>query len=93
MTDGSRVAVASAVGALVGCLAGYVFLTRAGRVLRRRLEYGLEDVARELVRVRTAATGVASEGRKLVDDFSEVFDSDRSPLGARHGASRQTSPF
>ena len=83
MTDNSRVVLAAAIGASLGCVAGYLFWTQPGRVLRRRIEFGLDDLARELVQVRglfANAASVATEGRQILEDFNER-------------GSQQTRPF
>jgi len=53
--DRARVAVSAGVGALVGGLVGYLFLTAAGRRLRERLDPGLDEVLGELRRLGEAA--------------------------------------
>ncbi len=74
-TDNSRVVVAAIVGACLGCVAGYVFWTQPGRVLRRRIEIGLDDLAYELLQLRGVfanAARLASEGRQLLEHSKET---------------------
>jgi hypothetical protein len=91
VTDNSRALVATMAGAVIGGAAGYFFFTERGRTLRRQLEPALEDFARELnsfgATVRKA-TGVASEGWKLLNEAME-------PGGPslRYSSPHQSSPF
>ncbi len=86
----SRVMAATLVGAVVGGVAGYLFFTDHGRSVRRQIEPVLDDFARELISFRTTvqkATGVASEGWKLLNEaLGETGPPPRYP-------GRQTSPF
>jgi len=84
MTDQPRILAGAIIGASLGCVAAFLFWTRSGRVLRRRMEFALEDFGRELVQLRglaANAANVASEGRRLLDDFNE------------RSSHRQTRPF
>jgi len=88
--NNSRELAATLVGAVIGGIAGYLFFTDRGRSFRRQIEPALEDFSRELISFRTTvqkATGVASEGWKLVNDaLGETGPAPRFP-------GRQTSPF
>jgi gas vesicle protein len=88
--NNSRELAATLVGAVLGGIAGYLFFTDRGRSLRRQIEPALEDFSRELISFRATvqkATGVASEGWKLVNDaLGETGPAPRFP-------GRQTSPF
>ena len=92
MTDSSRALTAAVVGALIGGLAGYLFLTEQGRRFRRELEPALDDAARELNSFRATmykAANVASDGWKLL---SEALG-ETMPRGQRFSGAHQTSPF
>ena len=92
MEDNSRVMMVTVVGALLGGVAGYLLCTPQGRSLRRQLESSLEDTARELVNFRSTiskASATASEGWRLLDDFSDVLGKDRGRFGDTH----QAGPF
>jgi len=84
----SRAIVASAVGAVIGGVAGYLLFTEHGRTLRRQFEPALEDFAQELNSFRATiqrAAGVATEGWKLLNEaMSEE---------PRYPGPRQTAPF
>ena len=61
----SRAVAASIVGAVLGGVAGYLFLTDHGKTLRRQLEPALDDVVRELTSFGSTvqkAAGVANAG-------------------------------
>ncbi len=88
--NNSRAMTATLAGAVIGGVAGYLFFTDEGRRVRRQIEPALEDFARELMSFRTTvqkATGVASEGWKLLNEaLGETGSAARYP-------GRQTSPF
>jgi gas vesicle protein len=88
--NNSREMMATLVGAVIGGIAGYLFFTERGRSIRRQIEPALEDFSRELMSFRTTvqkASGVASEGWKLLNDaLGESAPPPRFP-------GRQTSPF
>jgi hypothetical protein len=91
VTDTSRTLAATAVGAVLGGLAGYLFLTERGRALRAQLEPALDEAMRELSSLRhtlTKAGDVAGEGWRLLDD---TIGEGRSPRRFAHP--QQTSPF
>lgn len=83
MNERSQVYAATVVGSVLGAIAGYLFFTRPGRELRRKIEPAVEDLARELLNFRGAvarARGLAHDGWRLMDEL--VVD-----------PSRQTRPF
>jgi len=88
--DNSRALAATLVGAVVGGVAGYLFFTDHGRSIRRQIEPALEDFTHELMSFRNTvqkASGVASEGWKLLNDaLGEAGSAPKYP-------GRQTSPF
>ena len=90
MSDTSRALAATAIGAVFGGIAGYMFFTEHGRRWRTQLEPALEDIAAELSNFRGTvgkAAGVASEGWKLLNEaFGESTHS-------RYAAPHQSSPF
>jgi gas vesicle protein len=88
--NNSREMAAILVGAVIGGIAGYMFFTDRGRSMRRQIEPTLEDFSRELMSFRTTvqkASGVASEGWKLLNDA--LGDGGAAPKFP----GRQTSPF
>jgi hypothetical protein len=77
---------------MAGALVGYLFFTADGRRFRGRLEPLIEDAARELVHFRATlekATGVATEGWKLLNDTINQA----SPQMGRFADPHQTTPF
>jgi hypothetical protein len=64
--------LAAAIGAaVIGAVAGYLFLTERGRSVRRGIEPALEDLSREVMSFRNAVqktAGVANECWKLFND-------------------------
>jgi hypothetical protein len=70
--DRARVLMSACLGALVGGVAGYLFLTEDGRRLRDRLEPGMDDLLREMRHLRSAAEKArmaAAEGLATIDDL------------------------
>jgi hypothetical protein len=70
--DRSRVLLSACVGAIVGGLGGYLFLTEDGRRVRDRLEPGMDDVLREMRHLRAAAEKArvaAQEGWTAIEEL------------------------
>jgi hypothetical protein len=89
--NNSRELAVTIAGAVIGGIAGYLFLTERGRSVRRQIEPVLEDFSRELITFRNAiqkAAGVAHEGWTLLHD---TLGEGANPP-ARYKSS-QTSPF
>lgn len=60
------------LGAIIGGVAGYLFLTDDGRRLRERLEPGMDDLLREMRHLRSAAEKArlaAAEGLMTVSEL------------------------
>ena len=72
MEDRARVVMSACLGALVGGVAGYLFLTEDGRRLRERLEPGMDDLLREMRHLRSAAEKArlaAAEGLMTIGEL------------------------
>jgi gas vesicle protein len=70
--DRARVLMSACLGALIGGVAGYLFLTEDGRRVRDRLEPGMDDLLREMRHLRSAAEKArmaAAEGLLTVSDL------------------------
>lgn len=90
MRESVQVAAATVMGALLGGLVGYLFFTDPGRRVRADLEPRLDDLTRDLVRVRVAlekTARAANEGRRLLDEMAGGID--REPATEVE----QTMPF
>lgn len=63
MDERSRVALATALGALAGGMFGYLYLTEDGRRVREQIDPWLDNVAREMRHLRATAerTRVAAD--------------------------------
>jgi hypothetical protein len=73
MSERSRVFAATVAGAALGGLVGYLYFTANGRRMREQIEPRLDEIARELVRLRTTvqkARTVASEGWRSIDELA-----------------------
>ena len=69
----SRVLLATCLGAVAGGVWGWLYMTDSGRRVRDQIEPKLDDVMRELTRVRGTvqkARGVASEGWRSLNDVT-----------------------
>ena len=92
MNEQSRVLVASLVGAVVGAVVGFLYFTGGGRRLRDELEPRLDEVGREIRKLRstvTKAQEVASEGWRSLNEL--IAERPQNvPLRAQ---GRQASPF
>jgi gas vesicle protein len=77
--DRSRILMSACLGAIIGGLGGYLFLTEDGRRVRERLEPGMDDVLREMRHLKSAvekARLAAQEGWTTIEEL-------RQPLPAR----------
>ena len=87
MDDRARVLLSACLGALVGGVAGYLFLTEDGRRVRDRLEPGMDDVLLELRRLRSTtekARLAAQEGWSTLQELRRpVMPRSESAWGAR----------
>jgi hypothetical protein len=69
--DRARVFLSACLGAFIGGAAGYLFLTEDGRRLREHLEPGIDELVREMRRLRSAAEKArlaASEGMSTLQE-------------------------
>jgi len=86
-----QVVAATLIGAALGGIAGFLFFTDRGRMLRRRIEPALDDFVRELSSFRSSVqrtADVAGESWRLLTEMvrEPAQPSHRYPGG-------QTSPF
>jgi predicted acylesterase/phospholipase RssA len=91
MDERTRVLVASLVGAAIGAVIGYLYLTGSGRRLLEQAEPRMEDFLGEMRKLRSALTkaqAVAAEGWRSLSELAGDRDRSRSN---EWGASRQ--PF
>ena len=83
--------MAMAAGAVVGGLAGYLFLTESGRRLRDQIEPRLDEAMREMARLRQTifkAQSVAQEGWRSLSQIASGGEANRE-----WGSPRQSSPY
>jgi hypothetical protein len=64
--------MSACLGALIGGVAGYLFLTDDGRRLRERLEPGMDDLLREMRHLRSAAEKARMAAAEGVMTFSDL---------------------
>ncbi len=79
MDDRSRILLSACLGAVVGGVAGYLFLTEDGQRVRERLEPGMDGVLRELRGLRSAA----DKARQAVDEGLQTVEDLRRGVAAR----------
>jgi hypothetical protein len=73
VNDRARVLIATCVGAVIGGVAGWLYLTEAGRRIRDQIEPRLEDFMSELTRVRSTvdkARTAANEGWRSLNEMT-----------------------
>ena len=93
MNDRSRVFLSACLGALVGGLAGYLYMTEDGRRVREGLEPGMDEMVREMRRLRGAvssARSAAHEGWAVIEELRRGT-SDQSDQWS--GPVRPPTPF
>jgi hypothetical protein len=69
----SRVLMTTCLGAVVGGVCGWLYLTESGRTLREQLEPRLDDLIGEITRVRGTvekARTAANEGWRSLNDIT-----------------------
>ena len=72
MDDQWKVLGATLLGAAIGGLAGYLYLTDRGKALRQDLEPGVDQALAEVRRLRTMigrAKTAAEEGRRALEEL------------------------
>lgn len=73
MDERSRVLMAACVGAVVGGVCGWLYLTESGRYVREQIEPRLDDLIGEMTRVRGTvekARSAANEGWRSLSDIT-----------------------
>ena len=73
MDERTRVLMATCVGAVVGGIWGWLYMTESGRRLRDQIEPRLDDFMNELTRVRGTvekARVAANEGWRSLSDMA-----------------------
>ena len=73
MDERLRVLTATCLGAVVGGVWGWLYMTENGRRIRDQIEPKLDDFIHELTRARTTvekARNVASEGLRSLNDVT-----------------------
>ena len=71
MNERTVVICSGLIGAAIGAVAGYLFLTESGRQLRRDLEPRLDDLARDFASLQgtvARATDAAQQGWRAIND-------------------------
>ncbi len=73
MDERARVLTATCLGALIGGVWGWLYMTENGRRVRDQIEPKLDDFIHELTRARTTvekARSAASEGWRSLNDVA-----------------------
>lgn len=87
MNDTTRVAWASALGAVLGGLWGYLYLTEPGRRFRMELEPRIDDFLKELHQVQGTvhkAREAAGESWASLQDIANDVTRDRATSSQSH---------
>lgn len=91
MDDRSRILLSVFLGAVAGGVAGYLYLTEDGRRVRERLGPGMDDVVREVRRLRStvdSARTATREGWAAIEDLRRGL----SDAGETNWAGRVRAP-
>ena len=91
MDERSRVLLSTLLGAALGGVVGYLYLTDRGRRVRARIEPTLDATVAELQRARVVGDKVrtvAREGRRTLDD---LVGEDRARAAWESAGQRQAS--
>lgn len=88
MTDSNRVCWASAIGAVVGGVMGYLYLTESGRRFRLELEPRIDDFLNEMHRmqgtVQKARSAAGESWASLQEIANDVAGSGSERAGQSH---------
>lgn len=85
MDERSRVLMATLMGAVIGGVWGWLYMTENGRRLRDQIEPKLEDFVNELTRVRGTvdkARSAANEGWRSLNEITGGGSGGRWSAGA-----------
>ncbi len=83
MDDRSRVLMATCLGAVIGGVWGWLYLTEDGRRVRNQIEPKLDDFMKELSRVRGTVAKARSAANEGLRSLNEITG---SPQGGRWSA-------
>ena len=75
MNEQSQVMAGAAIGALLGAVAAYLFLTEGGRGFRERIEPGVDTLRDEFQRFKGTIEklgDMANEGMRVVNEFQSA---------------------
>lgn len=88
MTDANRVCWASAIGAVVGGVWGFLYLTEPGRQFRNQLEPRIDDFLNEMHRmqgtVQKARSAAGESWASLQEIANDVTRPEPGPAGQSH---------
>ncbi len=96
MDERTRVLGAALLGAAIGGMLGYLYLTNGGRRFVEQLEPRLDDFANELRRLRRTigkAQVVAAEGWRSLTDVAGGGGSEKQQPRDWSAQNRQATPF
>lgn len=82
MNDRSRILWSTLLGAAIGGLVGYLYLTESGRQTRSLIEPRLDDLLQEIARVRNTlskAQAAAREGWRSLNEFAGTREGSAPP--------------
>jgi hypothetical protein len=88
VTDANRVCWASAIGAVVGGMWGFLYLTESGRQFRNQLEPRIDDFLNEMHRmqgtVQKARSAAGESWASLQEIANDVTRPEPGPAGQSH---------
>lgn len=87
MSEGRAILAGALLGALVGGVATYLFMTEGGRGLRDRFEPKVDDLRHEFSRFQRTlqkVSDMAQEGLRVVQEFNAARGETFEPRGTSH---------
>ena len=92
MDEQSRVLLSTLLGAALGGLAGYLYLTEQGRHVRAQIDPTLDGIVAELERARVTADKVREVAREGQHTLNDLVGEDRARSAWESTGFRQASP-
>ena len=92
MDEQSRVLLSTLLGAALGGLAGYLYLTEQGRHVRAQIDPTLDGIVAELERARVTADKVREVAREGQLTLNDLVGEDRARAAWESTGFRQASP-
>ena len=91
MDERSRVLLSTLLGAALGGVAGYLYLTEQGRYVRGQIEPALDGIVAELERARVTGDKVREVAREGQQTLNDLVGEDRARAAWESASFHQAS--